>query len=487
MNQKVFQLTAEQLQAIDHFKSGDNLKIEAFAGTGKTSTLVELAKSAQGKSGHYFAFNRAIADDAKGRFPTWVSTSTVHSVAYQYVRRAYSYSDQRLKLNPTINQVASILQTQPKGYYRFFDRLDLSGREYSGVIHQACKNFLASADAEPNVSHFRRTGKLQAVSDVEFKEFANHYLPNVSAIWHEMQNESGAFPLGHDGYLKLWALSEPRLAKDFILLDEAQDTSDVILNVLAKQRSQLVYVGDEHQQIYEWRGAVNAMQKTESGRSTPLTQSFRFGQTIANAANAVLAKLGAKSLVQGNPEVLSRIGPHEPQTILCRSNVQVIETVVEQMDQSKQCHVVGGIKDLVALLKEVSNLKQGIPSRHPELFGFEDWHDVMEFCEESQGNPLAVLVKLVARFEEQRLIEILKRTAANETHAQVLVSTAHKSKGREWNRVKLHAGFDAPYLHEDEETIDPAEVRLFYVALTRARTHLELPQDAMRHYQINNT
>ncbi len=487
MTQMNFQLTPEQLQAIDHFNSGENLKIEAFASAGKTATLVALAKAAQGKSGHYFAFNRSIADDAKGRFPSWVSTSTVHSVAHQYVRRAYSYPDQKLNLNPTVNQVASILQTQPKGYYRFFDRLDLSGREYSGVIHQACKNYLASADAEPNASHFRRTGKLQAVSDTEFEEFANQYLPNVSAIWYEMLNESGNFPLGHDGYLKLWALSQPRLAKDFILLDEAQDTSDVILDVLGKQRSQLVYVGDEHQQIYEWRGAVNAMQKAASGRSSPLTQSFRFGQPIAEAANAVLAKLGARSLVQGNPRVQSHIGAHAPETVLCRSNVQVIETVVDQIDQSRRCHVVGGIRDLVALLKEVANLKQGIPSRHPEFFGFEDWHDVVSFCEESPANPLTVLVKLVGRFGEQRLIDLLKRTATDEATAQMLVSTAHKSKGREWDRVKLHEGFDGPYLQEDPESIDPSEIRLLYVAMARARTHLELPLGVMRHYEIRTT
>ena len=46
---------------------------------------------------------------------------------------------------------------------------------------------------------------------------------------------------GHDGYLKLWALSEPRIAADFILLDEAQDANRVMLDVLRKQPAQMVY------------------------------------------------------------------------------------------------------------------------------------------------------------------------------------------------------------------------------------------------------
>jgi hypothetical protein len=68
-------------------------------------------------------------------------------------------------------------------------------------------------------------------------------------------------PLGHNGYLKAWALTGPMLNTDYILLDEAQDTNPVVLGVLTGQRAQVVYVGDPYQQIYEWRGAVNAMDR----------------------------------------------------------------------------------------------------------------------------------------------------------------------------------------------------------------------------------
>lgn len=99
-------------------------------------------------------------------------------------------------------------------------------------------------------------------------------------------------PLGHDGYLKVWALSQPRLPVDDILLEEAQDTNPVVLDVLTDQDAQMIYVGDKDQQIYEWRGAINAMD--EAGDPLGLsTTSFRFAGEIAEAANRLLQMLDA--------------------------------------------------------------------------------------------------------------------------------------------------------------------------------------------------
>ena len=78
-----------------------------------------------------------------------------------------------------------------------------------------------------------------------------------------------------------------------------------MLDVLANQDCQIVYVGDEHLQIYEWRGAVNAMKKASSLRASGLTLSFRFGQAIADAAGAVLTKLDCQVPIKGNPRIVS--------------------------------------------------------------------------------------------------------------------------------------------------------------------------------------
>ena len=62
-----FTPTREQLDAAELFVKGGSLRINAYAGTGKTSTLSLLAQSTH-RQGQYIAFNRSIVTDAKGKF-----------------------------------------------------------------------------------------------------------------------------------------------------------------------------------------------------------------------------------------------------------------------------------------------------------------------------------------------------------------------------------------------------------------------------------
>lgn len=74
--------TDEQRHAIECFLQGGSLKINAYAGTGKTSTLQILASSS-GMRGEYIAFNRDIVRDAKEKFPDTVDRSTTHGLAFR--------------------------------------------------------------------------------------------------------------------------------------------------------------------------------------------------------------------------------------------------------------------------------------------------------------------------------------------------------------------------------------------------------------------
>jgi superfamily I DNA/RNA helicase len=142
------------------------------------------------------------------------------------------------------------------------------------------------------LEHVPRHGSLVAAPDAIVKEVAQVALKGTAHVWARMLATDDPIPLGHDGYLKVWALSEPHLPVDYILLDEAQDTNPVVLGVLTKQQAQNIYVGDKYQQIYEWRGAINAMEEAPAVHTTDLTTSFRFGGDIAQAANRVLDMLG---------------------------------------------------------------------------------------------------------------------------------------------------------------------------------------------------
>ncbi len=72
--------TLEQQAVVEAAMTGDNLKVQAFAGAGKTSTLALVAESLPGR-GLCLAFNKSIAVEAAGRFPRSVKCATVHATA----------------------------------------------------------------------------------------------------------------------------------------------------------------------------------------------------------------------------------------------------------------------------------------------------------------------------------------------------------------------------------------------------------------------
>lgn len=253
------------------------------------------------------------------------------------------------------------------------------------------------------------------------------------------------------------------------------------MDVMRKQTAQMVYVGDRYQQIYEWRGAVNAMEEIESDETTLLTKSFRFGDTIAAAASKVLRLLHETTPLIGNCEVTSRIGPTDANTVLARTNALTITAVLDALDEGKKPHLVGGIAELVDMLRGVEDLKRCQPSTVADFFGFENWLQVVEFAKSGEGEHLLTFVNLVESRGEKQLMWALNRTV-DEDRGDIVISTAHKAKGREWSKVRLMDDFlkSRPSERDSDERSkpkphDPAELRLFYVALTRAREHLELP------------
>ena len=82
-------------------------------------------------------------------------------------------------------------------------------------------------------------------------------------------------------------------------------------------------------------------------------------------------------------------------------------------------------------------------------------------------------MQLVDTHGAETIINAVTRLAA-EQQARVIVSTAHKAKGREWPSVRIGPGFEPP---ADEDgrpgPLSAEEARLIYVAVTRARELLD--------------
>ena len=277
------------------------------------------------------------------------------------------------------------------------------------------------------------------------------------------------------------------------MVDEAQDLNPVLLDVLKRAECQVVYVGDPYQQIYEWRGAVNAMEQVQTGHRCLLSQSFRFGREIAAAATIVLRELGAPEPLRGLPSVMSHIGRVRPDAILARTNAGVMANVLQCLAKGLRCAVVGGTKELERILADVQRVKQGMPAQSPELMGSQTWKDVLSFSSQPEGEGLRALVSQVQEHGETRMFRALSACEVSEATAQVVCSTAHRAKGREWNYVHLDPDFEASFARAAR--LNPLEAgkayasesRLLYVALTRARLGVHLPRAAGKRFGIRST
>ncbi|MER8734241.1 UvrD-helicase domain-containing protein [Mesorhizobium sp. M1227] len=469
--------TAEQEQAIQAFLSGGSLRINAYAGTGKTSTLQFLAQSTR-RRGQYVAFNKAIVTDSKGKFPATVDCATTHSLALKSISSDYKRNRDKCFSRLSAKQLAEILGI--KKSWRIDKDHSLQAVSQAYLVQETVRRFAHSADEVISEIHVPRHGSLLAAGEPTLKAVNEYALTNAQHVWERMCDGRDPLPLGHDGYLKLWALSKPQLAVDYILLDEAQDTNPVVLDVLKRQQCQLVYVGDRYQQIYEWRGAVNAMEAIETDTTVHLTQSFRFGPGIADEASRILARLGELRPLTGNSALRSRVGICNPDAILARTNANVMTALIDCLEADRKPHLVGDNKDLKTLLRGVVDLKEGRPAEAPEFFGFTNWQAVVDFSKTTEGEQLAMFVNLVQSKGEKRLLWALNRSF-DEGEADIVVSTAHKAKGREWRNVRLMDDFlktreaRSPAEQAAKEQHDAAELRLFYVAVTRAKEVIEIP------------
>ncbi|TBA34777.1 UvrD-helicase domain-containing protein [Rhizobium ruizarguesonis] len=471
-----FKPTDEQSAALDAFLKGKSLKINAFAGSGKTSTL-QLLANATGLRGQYLAFNKSIVADAGEKFPDTVNCSTSHSLAFRAAPAGYKQDIGKLTNRCTAKQLVEVLDIKRR---RFGDKYAVTPDSQGYLYLETIRRYTQSADDEIGPQHVPTLGALRAAPEDILQEVSSFALDGALQVWGRMLSERDPLPLGHDGYLKLWGLSRPIIAADYIMLDEAQDTNPVVLDILQRQRGQLIYVGDRYQQIYEWRGAVNAMEAIETDARTFLTTSFRFGNAIADLATKMLVKLGESQPVRGNPNIVSRIGAvNNPAAVLARTNATTISAVIEALDAGHKPHLVGDKSELMDMLRGVQALKENEPSTCPAFFGFKSWNEVVEFARTDEGAHLVMFVNLVEKRGEKQLMWALNRTV-DEEKADLVISTAHKSKGREWKSVRLMDDFlrSSPTDKENSGP-DPAEMRLLYVALTRAKESLDVPSTIM--------
>ncbi|XP_075408541.1 F-box DNA helicase 1 isoform X1 [Tenrec ecaudatus] len=490
------QLTNEQQLILNHkMEPLQVVKIMAFAGTGKTSTLVKYAEKWSQSKFLYVTFNKSIAKQAERVFPSNVTCKTFHSMAYGHVGRKYQ---SKKKLNPfklTPFMVNSVLTEGKGGFIR------------AKLVCKTLENFFASADEELTIDHvpiWCKNTQGQRVM-VEQSEKLNGIF-EASRLWDNMRSlgecKEEAYQMTHDGYLKLWQLSKPLLASfDAIFVDEAQDCTPAIMNIVLSQPCGKIFVGDPHQQIYTFRGAVNALFTVPHTHVFYLTQSFRFGVEIAYVGATILdvcKRVRKKTLVGGTNESGIRGDTKGQVALLSRTNANVFDEAVRVTDGDtpSKIHLIGGIKSFgldriidiwILLQPEEERKKQNLIIKDRFIRRWvhkEGFSGLKRYVIAAEDKELEAKIAVVEKYNI-RIPELVERIGKCHIEdldfAEYILGTVHKAKGLEFDTVHVLDDFVkvpcarhnlAQLPHFRVESFSEDEWNLLYVAVTRAKKRL---------------
>jgi|GEM_PF-1302356 len=473
--------TAEQraiLEAASTASGTAVLKTIAKAGTGKTTLCEFIGEERRAMRMIYVAFNRIMDEHARNRLGHLMTCRTIDGLAYSVVNPCRIWGDVRVRPGTRCDWAALGDTLGLPLTFGGFKR-----RTLAQLVYQTVMNYCYSADPEINAHH---------IAGADWPSGSEQILQRwASDLWHRMLSTNENIPVPPPQVMKYWHLSGSTIPYDLVLFDEAQDANPAFMAIVDRSPCQRNLIGDPDQQLYEWRGAVDAMSLID-GTSFPLTQSWRFGARIADFAHATIASKSRPPLhrISGNPGIASKVAiydvgrglPEWPVTILARTNAQVFRGAVDIAERGHRLHVVGDIKGLRWLLLEALSLFRGddMPRTHWQIACFRSWDDLVAEAEITADRELKRIRDIVETRHDvlERQLDTLRRYhQADARSAEAILATTHRVKGREWDRVMLLDDFIKPaeYANLPADRRD-AELNVLYVAATRARFELYVPR-----------
>jgi len=466
MAKKSLKISRAQRKIINFIKNGGTLKVKAFAGTGKTTTLVFLAEENIQFRILYLVFGKANEVDARKKFPRNTQIKTTHALALQYL---HYHSDLNLK--------------KIRGSYKAKEISDLYDCDIE-LAQQAIHVF-------ENFCHS---------SSHTFFEFIGD--DDIIGLPKKMFDDmiKGKIDITHDFYLKYFHLSiihkgPPRLNFDIAMIDEAQDTNMVTLDIFLRLNIHTkIYVGDENQQIFAFRGSRDIMRMVES-EELPLLETFRFHQEIADLSNKLL-----KRFKNEKNEIITKVKKSKKELkdtcYISRTNSKLIQTINELIMDDIKFKTIREPKILFKLIEEVfylaNNRKKEIKTNF-FLKRFKDLEELADYADAVDDVELKSTIKTYKEFGIKifNFRDIATKYYEDDTNnINTYLATAHVSKGLEWDKVIITDDF-AEFTQSIAKTkyktilsfrkninsIDPLivnEFNLFYVAMTRAKQELEI-------------
>ncbi|MNQ75774.1 ATP-dependent DNA helicase Rep [compost metagenome] len=208
-----------------------------------------------------------------------------------------------------------------------------------------------------------------------------------------------------------------------------------------------------------------------------LTTSFRFGPEVAAEARMVLSLKsdGGMDLKgwEGKQSDVYDILPaeldNEVRCHLYRTNAALIQDGVDYILRGKKVALEMDTKDYIAMLKSVVALRFGDMKnvKHEEVVPYPSWKHLKEELEHIGGD-IARIARLVSEGQHMNVLRALENYKKPD-YPDLILTTAHKAKGREFEIVVLADDF--PEVHDKAGEfigLEDTEANLLYVGLTRA-------------------
>lgn len=463
-------------------KTNKNIVVQATAGAGKTTTILECLKFVpKFKRTIFLSFSNAIVKELKSRVPVGVQASTLHSKGYQLLIKHFGDDVKKIEEDKFFK----------KALFTFYKDKEKKEKE-------DFKNCYRIQDICSFVRMSLTPLEFEKVKDIcEYYniDYTDELLKQSIQLLEEKETFRGGIDFVDMLYLPV-KLDIVDTKYDYIFLDEAQDLNECQCQFIMKLKSErggrLVAVGDQNQCIYGFMGSsveiFNKLQQLPNTETLTLPVSYRCGKKIVQEAKRTSTLILP---FEGNHEGVVRGGNFDEieqgDIILSRITRPLIYLYFLLLDEGKKSTIVGKDieKGLVNLAKRCEsstyagllyNFQQEQNRLKDELIalGYRNLLQHQRYIELDEK--IQVLMLIVKKCPDvSRLVDKIKEIFAESTNS-IRLMTIHKSKGLENERVFLITRYQGekllPNKHAQKDWEHLQENNLEFVAYTRAKNEL---------------
>jgi len=496
--------------------SKGNALIQAVAGSGKTTTIVKaLDLIPIGKKIVFMAFNNSIVKEIKKKVDERIHVTTLHSFGARAYGKVYKYELDELKYLKLLNGIFAKLDGDDSIIKMFnYNKQDLPLFN-NFVIEDEIKN----SNFESYKSNILKLADLGRVNfiDIKNKEKAIESLNaivdkyGIEIINGEVEKAFYLIVIGakitdkidFTDQLFLPVLYDLETFKfDFVFVDECQDLNTcqrLLMLKSKKQYGRFIAVGDKNQAIYGFAGAdidsYNELAKLPFTKILPLSCCYRCGKNIIKKAQKIVPQIQAfEGAKDGEVKYDGKISDIKSgDMVLCRCVFPLVKLCMKFLSKGIKANLMGSdiSGQLTNLIKnqerkrEEFTIQNVINRLNMELNKILSKTVAKHRISENQAKATSIYTTYAEK------ILVIQEIAGSETDAKkviikinsiftnddkndgIILSSAHKSKGLEADRVFLINNDKMPLSFPNMKDWEmEQEKNLEYVAITRAKSLL---------------